>query len=164
MTSCDQLCVYLADIHIPVLSFQRVASLCRILGHNEVSLNRALNMLSSSESMDFRARLMSDSGIKSPQNTENSRKHLVHEANHLQPDADGHIPHRESDTESGFEENGSQMTRFVQKYAYAYFYQPHPTYGRGEHMLLIIVTAALKIGWSKYVYFCQASMLTLWGG
>ncbi|KAK2169771.1 hypothetical protein LSH36_7g15017 [Paralvinella palmiformis] len=92
---------------------QHVANLYKLLGHNEAMLNRSLNMLSSSESMDFRAFLMSDSGIKSPP-SDGSRKQLSPEANHIQGDGDSYNHRRESDTESGFEDNGSHMTSDVE--------------------------------------------------
>ena len=98
-----------------------MACLYKLLGHNEAMLNRSLNMLSSSESMDFRAFLMSDSGIKSPP-SDGSRKQLSPEANQLQGDGDSYSYRRESDTESGFEDNGSHMTRYYAILNHSHYY------------------------------------------
>ncbi|ELU00050.1 hypothetical protein CAPTEDRAFT_222026 [Capitella teleta] len=68
---------------------KRISALCRLLGHTEGSLQKALASLSSSESMDFHALLLAEGPANGAPNLR-----------------------RESDTESGFEDgNSSQLSK-----------------------------------------------------
>lgn len=76
-----------------LLFTQRVSTLCKLLGHTEQGLQKALASLSSSESMDFQALLLGDGVLN-------------------QNGANPNLVRRESDTESGFEDgNSSQMSK-----------------------------------------------------
>ena len=79
-------------------------------------MKKAFQSLSSSESVDFRALLLSDAKKDitlnelqkriNPADCNNGVNHM------LSPDAGGQVAHRrESDTESGFEDSGSQMSK-----------------------------------------------------
>ena len=72
--------------------FQRIGSLCKILGKKEQDVRHNLGMLSSSESMDFSAMLLS-SPDRWPQPANHSLTPPAHNG-----------PRTESDTESGFED------------------------------------------------------------
>ena len=77
---------------------QRIASLCKLLGRGEDQLQIAMQNLSSSESMDFRALLLNE-----------SRKATEDEGGN-QPPLGGKRGRCESDAESGFEDGGSSLT------------------------------------------------------
>ncbi|KAK2184782.1 hypothetical protein NP493_253g03029 [Ridgeia piscesae] len=77
---------------------KRIASLCKLLGRGEDQLQMAMQNLSSSESMDFRALLLNE-----------SRKATEDEGGN-QPPLVGKRGRCESDAESGFEDGGSSLT------------------------------------------------------
>lgn len=78
-----------SHLGINTVTSQRISALCRLLGHTEGSLQKALASLSSSESMDFHALLLAEGPANGAPNLR-----------------------RESDTESGFEDgNSSQLSK-----------------------------------------------------
>ena len=88
--------------------FQRLTSLCKLLNKPEEQLRKYLQGMTTSESMDLSALLIAESQHKTlpAQHPANTLRQA-----HLDAENSNHRTTRESDSESGFEDGSSQMSK-----------------------------------------------------
>lgn len=91
-------------------TLQRITSLCKLLNKPDDATRRYLQGMTTSESMDLSALLLAENQQKTLPAQQTPAPSRPHHDNHLDTD-NSHRTTRESDSESGFEDGSSQMSK-----------------------------------------------------